>query len=121
MMKMGGTPSEKLELYQKANILLAINNVKTPILIMHGENDPQVPPAESARFAEALRQHHKTYYYFTYANELHGFAQPGHRLDAWQKQLAFFDHYLNPQFGTTTTSTEEVAFPGGDKSANRHP
>lgn len=121
MMKMGGTPSEKPELYQKANILLAINNVKTPILIMHGENDPQVPPAESARFAEALRQHHKTYYYFTYPNELHGFAQSIHRLDAWQKQLAFFDHYLNPRFGTTTTSTEEVAFPGSDKSANRHP
>lgn len=121
MMKMGGTPSEKPEVYRKANILLGINGVKTPVLIMHGENDPQVPPAESTRFAEALRQHHKTYFYFTYPNELHGFALPSHRLDAWQKELAFFDHYLNPRFGTTTTSTEEVVFPESDKAVSRHP
>ena len=94
MMKMGGTPDEKPEIYKRANILPAINTVKTPLLIMHGETDPQVPPAESARFAEALRQHHKAYFYFTYPNELHGFALPSHRLDAWQKQIAFFDHYL---------------------------
>lgn len=47
MMKMGGTPSEKPEVYRKANILLSIDKVKTPVLIMHGEDDPQVPPSES--------------------------------------------------------------------------
>jgi acetyl esterase/lipase len=87
---------------------------------MHGEDDPQVPPAESAAFAKALSEHHKTYFYFTYPGELHGFTQPAHRLDAWQKQLAFIERYLNPKFGTTTTSTEEVVFPGSDKQANSH-
>ena len=120
MMKMGGTPSEKPEVYRRANILLSIDKVKTPVLIMHGEDDPQVPPSESAQFARALQQHHKTYFYFTYPNELHGFTQREHRLDAWQKQLAFFEHYLKPGFGTTTTSTEEVVFPGDGKSAHAH-
>ncbi len=120
MMKMGGTPTEKPEVYRKANILLSIDKVRTPVLIMHGENDPQVPPAESTEFAKALREHHKTYFYFTYPNELHGFSQPLHRLDAWQKQLAFLEHYLNPKFGTTTTSTDEVVFPNIDKQANQH-
>jgi len=120
MMKMGGSPAEKPDVYHKANILFAIDKVRTPLLIMHGENDPQVPPAESAVFVKALREHHKTYFYFTYPNELHGFAQPAHRLDAWQKQLAFLEHYLNPKFGTTTTSTEDVVFPNNDKQANPH-
>lgn len=120
MMKMGGAPQEKPDVYRKANILLSIDKVKAPILIMHGENDPQVPPAESVVFAKALHEHHKTYFYFTYPNELHGFSQPAHRLDAWQKQLAFLEHYLNPKFGTTTTSTEEVVFPTIDKQANEH-
>lgn len=119
-MKMGGSPTEKPEVYRKANILLAIDKVRTPVLIMHGENDPQVPPAESTQFAKALREHHKTYFYFTYPNELHGFTQPAHRLDAWQKQLAFLEYYLNPKFGTTTTSTEEVVFPGDEKAAHAH-
>lgn len=120
MMKMGGSPDEKPAVYRKANILLSIDKIKTPILIMHGENDPQVPPAESAIFAKTLREHKKTYFYFTYPNELHGFVQPAHRLDAWQKQLAFLEHYLNPRYGTTTTSTEEIIFPDNEKQANRH-
>ena len=119
-MKMGGSPTEKPEIYRKANILLAIDKVRTPVLIMHGENDPQVPPAESTQFAKALREHHKTYFYFTYPNELHGFTQPMHRLDAWQKQLAFLEHYLNPKFGTTTVSTDEIVFPGDEKTVHAH-
>ena len=120
MMKMGGTPSEKPELYRRANVLLQVDKVKTPLLVMHGENDPQVPPADSAFFVKALREHHKTVFYFTYPGELHGFSQPAHRLDAWQKQLAFLQQYVNPKYGTTTTSTEEVTFPGSDKQANSH-
>ena len=71
-----------------------------------------MPPANSAFFVKALKEHHKTVYYFTYPGELHGFAQSAHRLDAWEKQLAFLQHYTNPKFGTTSTSTEEVVFPG---------
>ena len=120
MMKMGGTPAEKPENYRKANILLNVDRIKAPILILHGEDDPQVPPAESARFAKALQEHHKVFFYYTYPGELHGFSQPAHRLDAWQKQLAFLDHYLNPKFGTTSTSTDEIVFPDAGKQANAH-
>ena len=120
MMKMGGTPTEKAEVYRRANVLLQVDKVKTPLLVMHGEDDPQVPPANSALFVKALRDHHKTVFYFTYPGELHGFSQPLHRLDAWQKQLAFLQQYINPKYGTTTTSTEEVVFPGSDKQANSH-
>jgi dipeptidyl aminopeptidase/acylaminoacyl peptidase len=120
MMKMGGTPTEKPEVYRRANVLLQVDKVKTPLLVMHGENDPQVPPADSAFFVKALREHQKTVFYFTYPDELHGFSQPAHRLDAWQKQLAFLEQYIKPKFGTTTTSIEEVVFPGSDKQANAH-
>jgi dipeptidyl aminopeptidase/acylaminoacyl peptidase len=119
MMKMGGTPTEKPEVYRRANVLLQVDKVKVPILVMHGENDPQVPPANSAVFVKTLKEHHKTVFYFTYPGELHGFAQPAHRLDAWQKQLAFLEHYINPKFGTTSTSTEEVVFPGVQPSGSR--
>jgi dipeptidyl aminopeptidase/acylaminoacyl peptidase len=120
MMKMGGSPSEKPEVYKRANVLLQVDKVKTPLLVMHGEDDPQVPPANSAEFVKALRAHNKTVFYFTYPKELHGFSQPAHRLDAWQKQLAFLQHYINPSFGTTSTTTEEVAFPNAGSQANAH-
>lgn len=40
----GGPPWEKLEVYQKSSPMNFIQNVKTPTLILHGENDPRVPP-----------------------------------------------------------------------------
>ena len=92
--KMGGTPEEKPAVYRKANVLPDVESIKTPLLILHGEKDPQVPPQESAEFAEALKKAGKTYLYFTYPNEGHGFQQREHRKDSYEKQLAFLDKYL---------------------------
>jgi dipeptidyl aminopeptidase/acylaminoacyl peptidase len=111
MMKMGGPADEKPEVYRKANTLLDVAKIRTPLLIMHGENDPQVPPYESAQFVRALKQQGKVYYYFTYPNELHGFSQRDHRLDAWRRQLAFLEKYINPRYGTSSTSTEDLLAP----------
>ncbi len=111
MMKMGGSPEEKPEVYRKANALLQIDKIKTPLLVMHGENDPQVPPYESAQFVRALKEHGKVVYYFTYPNELHGFSQRDHRLDAWRRQLAFLEKYINPRTGASSTSTEDLLAP----------
>lgn len=107
-MKMGGSPAERPDVYRKANILPDVDKIKTPLLILHGENDPQVPPYESALFVKALREHRKVFYYFTYPNELHGFSQREHRLDAWKKELAFLAKYLQPEFGASSTSTDDL-------------
>jgi dipeptidyl aminopeptidase/acylaminoacyl peptidase len=107
-MKMGGSPAEKPEVYRKADTLLDVDKIKTPLLVMHGENDPQVPPYESVQFTRALKQHGKTYYYFTYPGELHGFSQREHRLDAWRKQLVFLEKYTQPKYGLSSTSTDDL-------------
>jgi dipeptidyl aminopeptidase/acylaminoacyl peptidase len=92
--KMGGTPEEKPAVYRKANVLPDVARIQTPLLILHGEQDPQVPPQESQEFVAALKQAGKTYSYFTYPGEGHGFTQREHRLDAWRKQLAFLQQYI---------------------------
>ena len=122
MRKMGGAPNEKPEVYRRANVVLDVEKIKTPLLILHGENDPQVPPYESVQFTQALKAHGKTYFYFTYPNELHGFSQREHRLDAWHKELAFLQQYINPKYGLSSTSTDEFLQPGGARasSANAH-
>jgi dipeptidyl aminopeptidase/acylaminoacyl peptidase len=121
MMKMGGSPAEKPEAYQRANSLLLVDKIQTPLLILHGEDDPQVPPYESVQFTKALAAHHKTYYYFTYPGELHGFSQRDHRLDAWAKELAFLEAYINPKFGQSSTSTDPFQLTGPTRVANEHP
>jgi dipeptidyl aminopeptidase/acylaminoacyl peptidase len=106
--KMGGTPEQKPEVYRKANILADVPKITAPLLIQHGEDDPQVPPYESVQFTEALKKAGKPYLYFTYPKELHGFSQREHRLDAWRKQLAFLNQFLQPKPGRSITSTEEI-------------
>ena len=66
---MGGSPTLKPAVYRKANVLLQINAIKTPLLVLHGEEDPQVPPQESQQFVEALKAAGKSYDYHTYPRE----------------------------------------------------
>ena len=119
MMKMGGTPDEKPDVYRKANALLDVDKIKTPLLVMHGENDPQVPPYESALFTRALKEHGKVFYYYTYPNELHGFSQREHRLDAWRKQLAFLQKYIQPAYGLSSSSVDDLLAPATPPPAGR--
>jgi dipeptidyl aminopeptidase/acylaminoacyl peptidase len=121
MMKMGASPAEKPEVYRRANSLILVDKVQTPLLILHGENDPQVPPYESTQFVKALATHHKTYYYYTYPNELHGFSQREHRLDAWNKELVFLQKYINPRFGLSSTSTDALLLNSTGKTSERSP
>jgi dipeptidyl aminopeptidase/acylaminoacyl peptidase len=118
MIKMGGAPAQKPEVYRRANSLLLVDKVQTPLLILHGEDDPQVSPFESAQFVKALGAHHKTYYYFTYPNELHGFSQRQHRLDAWNKELLFLQKYIQPKFGLSSTSTDALLLNGPTRVAS---
>lgn len=112
MAKMGGTPEEKPNVYKKANVLPDVPKIKAPLLIMHGEDDPQVPPYESQQFVAALKKAGKTYLYFTYPKELHGFSQKEHRLDSWKKQEAFLARYLQPDYGRSITSTADIVLDG---------
>jgi dipeptidyl aminopeptidase/acylaminoacyl peptidase len=108
--KMGGSPEEKPDVYRKANVLPDVPKITAPVLVMHGEDDPQVPPYESAQFVAALKKAGKTHLYFTYPKEGHGFAQRDHRLDAWRKQVAFLKRYLQPSSttGRSITSTQDI-------------
>jgi dipeptidyl aminopeptidase/acylaminoacyl peptidase len=108
MMKMGGTPEEKPAVYGKADILPDVPKITAPLLVLHGEDDPQVPPYESQLFTAALKKAGKSYLYFTYPHELHGFSQREHRIDAWRKEIAFLNYYLQPKYGRSVTSTSEI-------------
>jgi dipeptidyl aminopeptidase/acylaminoacyl peptidase len=97
--KMGGPPEAKPAVYRRANVLPDVDKIRTPLLIMHGEQDPQVPPQESQELVAALKSAGKRYEYVTYPHEGHGFRQPDHLLDSYQRQLVFLQTYLRPADG----------------------
>ncbi len=102
--KMGGPPVAKPNVYRKANVLLEVDRIQTPLLILHGEEDPQVPPQESSAFTQALKKAGKPFEYATYPHEGHGFQQRAHREDAYRRQLAFLKKYLQPEAQSAQSS-----------------
>jgi len=107
--KMGGTPAEKPASYRQADILPEVPRIKTPLLILYGEADPQVPPYESQQLITALKKNGKTYFAYSYPREMHEFVEPDHRLDVYKKSLAFFRLYLQPVYGNSSTSVDDGA------------
>ena len=90
----GGAPAERPEVYAVSNTLGRIRNVKTPLLIMHGEADVRAPFHQFQLAVDSLKAYHKTFESRTFPGEPHGFRNPAHRVELYQRLEAFFDRYL---------------------------
>lgn len=91
---MMGHPRSNWAAYLAASPIWNVENIKKPILLLHGLEDDIVPPESSEELAEALKRHDKVFEYKTYAGEPHGFLRHETEMD-WQSRLErFFDWYL---------------------------
>jgi dipeptidyl aminopeptidase/acylaminoacyl peptidase len=89
-----GHPRANWPAYLAASPIWEIENVRAPVLLLHGLEDDVVPPQSSEEWAEALRRHDKIFEYKTYAGEPHGFLRYETEMD-WQRRTErFFDWYL---------------------------
>lgn len=91
-----GHPARNRRVYAAASPIAEMDNVRKPVLLLHGLDDETVPPQSSEEWAEALRRAGKTFEYKTYADESHGFLKPANLLDAYQRTERFLDWYLLP-------------------------
>jgi dipeptidyl aminopeptidase/acylaminoacyl peptidase len=94
-----------------------VKNAKTPTLILHGEADARVPPAQGRELYFALKKRGVPVEMVTYAREPHGPAEPKHVKDIRARLLEWTDRYL----GTTAPATpappvKTPAAPGGGAS-----
>jgi len=71
-----------------------IANVRCPVLVAQGANDPRVPKAASDVMVERLRALGQPVEYLLYEGEGHGFAKLENRIDAQQRTLDFLSGHL---------------------------
>jgi dipeptidyl aminopeptidase/acylaminoacyl peptidase len=68
--------------------------VRTPLLILHNDNDDAVPWYQGIELFLALRRHGKPVWLFNYNGEFHGLRRRADQKD-WSRRLSqFFDHHL---------------------------
>lgn len=94
--KMIGHPAKNREAYYDGSPIYQVENIQSPVLILHGLEDDIVPPEASEDWVEALRHADKTFEYKTYAGETHGFLKRVTQMDAYERIERFLDWYLMP-------------------------
>ncbi|RME30012.1 MAG: S9 family peptidase, partial [Candidatus Zixiibacteriota bacterium] len=70
------------------------DRIKTPLLVIHGENDPRVPVEEARQIIKAIRDNGGVVDSLIFPDEGHGVAKRGNIIVRYRKEAAFFDRYL---------------------------
>ncbi|MEW6027873.1 MAG: prolyl oligopeptidase family serine peptidase [Chloroflexota bacterium] len=91
-----GHPSANWDVFIDGSAINQVENIRSPLLLLHGLDDEVVAPQSSEELSEALRRHNKTFEYKTYAGEPHGFQKNANILDAYKRIERFLDWYLLP-------------------------
>lgn len=71
-----------------------VNTWKSPVLLIHGDDDRNVPFSESVTLAEALRKNHVYFEQIVFPDEVHSFLLHRNWLEAYKASSAFFDKFL---------------------------
>lgn len=91
-----GTPWEHRELYYRHSPISHAANVRTPLLIQHGENDQRVPLTQAISFYRALKAHGKHVELDIYPGGGHVLYMPKLERVQMQRNLDWFTKWLAP-------------------------
>lgn len=70
------------------------SKIKTPLLVVHGENDPRVPVGEARQIIQAIKDNGGIVDSLIFPDEGHGVAKLSNRLEYYRKMVEFFDEHL---------------------------
>jgi dipeptidyl aminopeptidase/acylaminoacyl peptidase len=71
-----------------------VANVHTPTLLLHGENDPDVPIAEAEQYFIALKDVGVETVFVRYPREGHGLAETQHQVDSTDRCIAWYEKHF---------------------------
>jgi dipeptidyl aminopeptidase/acylaminoacyl peptidase len=75
--------------------LTKVDNIKKPLLIGQGANDPRVKQTESDQIVKAMQEQNIPVTYVLYPDEGHGFARPENRFSFFAVMEQFLSNHLN--------------------------
>lgn len=89
-----GDPASQHALLRQLSPFHRLDAVRTPLLILHGENDRNVPIGESERAHDRLRALGRPVEMIRFAGEGHGFQQAANKATATRTIADFFTRHL---------------------------
>jgi dipeptidyl aminopeptidase/acylaminoacyl peptidase len=87
------------EFFRELSPVTHVANVRAPLLVVHGANDPRDPVTESDQFVRAVRERGGDVEYLRFPDEGHGIRRLSNRVIAYRRIARFLERTLGP--GTT--------------------
>jgi len=93
-----GNPETEEEFLKSRSPLFKADQIKIPMLIAQGANDPRVKQAESEQIVAAMKSKGIDYEYMLFPDEGHGFAKPENRLKFYAAAEKFLAQHLGGRY-----------------------
>jgi dipeptidyl aminopeptidase/acylaminoacyl peptidase len=89
-----GDPKTQLQLLRDLSPIHKLDRVKTPLLVMHGANDTNVPVVEAEQVVNALKKRNVPVEYVLFPDEGHGWRKQVNRVRSTLELTSFFAKHL---------------------------
>jgi prolyl oligopeptidase PreP (S9A serine peptidase family) len=89
-----GTLTRDREFLHSVSPLTRVEDIRAPLFLIHGANDPRVPLSEAELIHAAMTSRGRECELLVYGDEGHGLAKRANRMDAVPKALAFLARHL---------------------------
>ena len=94
-----GTLASDREFLRSVSPLTRIDDIRAPLFLIHGANDPRVPLSEAEQIHAAMTSRGRECHLLVYGDEGHGLAKRANRADAFPQAAAFLARHLAAQPG----------------------
>jgi dipeptidyl aminopeptidase/acylaminoacyl peptidase len=91
-----GDPEKNKDLFHDRSPIFFVDQVRAPLLLLAGGNDPRCPKEESQQVVDAVKKRGGTVELKVYENEGHGFARVENQIDAYKRASDFLKAHVPP-------------------------
>ena len=89
-----GTLAHDRETLYNVSPIAKVGDIKAPLMVIHGANDPRVPVTEADMIVENVKSRGIEVSYLRYEDEGHGLAKRKNQLDCYPQVVAFLKKHL---------------------------
>jgi dipeptidyl aminopeptidase/acylaminoacyl peptidase len=89
-----GNPATEAEMLKSLSPIHKVDRVKTPLIVLHGANDTNVPVVEAEQVVESLKKRNVPVQYVLFPDEGHGWRKTVNRVKSTNEIVRFFEEHL---------------------------
>ncbi|HEX4603857.1 MAG TPA: S9 family peptidase, partial [Candidatus Angelobacter sp.] len=92
-----GDPNKDVARFKERSPIYFADQIKAPLLLLAGGNDPRCPKTEAEQVAQAVKKRGGVVELKVYENEGHGFTKLENQIDAYTRIAEFLKKYVPPE------------------------